>query len=167
MVMFPAATVRLAGPSWGGTGLWGFRPESGLASGEITGWWVGRMELRPASTACCQPRELMLAASSLLSVSSSTSARFTWGKHVFICFKVQFHSTGHFRGHVTLAGMQPTLALNDTLKSGLAILHSHNFPPLIFSAISCLQFLSPPSGASPLTHSSISLCALITSPNWQ
>lgn len=76
---------------------------------------------------------------------------------LFICFKVQFHGTGHFRGHVTLAGMQPTLAFKDTLKSGLAFLHSHNFPPLIFSAISCLQFLSPPSGPSPLTRSSISL----------
>lgn len=44
----------------------GMGTKSGLASREIRGCSVGRRELRPSSTPCCQPRELLLAASAFL-----------------------------------------------------------------------------------------------------
>lgn len=76
----------------------GMGTRSGPASREITGWcgggggW-GELKLKPASAPSCQPRELLFAASWLLSVSSSPSGdnwRCTLCKHVFYVSKLSF-----------------------------------------------------------------------------
>lgn len=129
---------------------------SGPASREITGWCGGGGgQLKPASTPCCQPRELLFAASSLLHVSSlpfGDNWRCTLCKQVF-CFKLIFA----VRRHVYLLSIQKSCTCFHIFVS---------FFYLTSSAIACLPFLFPPSSPS-LLPSPLSVCALITSPNWQ
>lgn len=122
-------------------------------------------------------RELLLAARELLSVSSSPSGdnwRCTECKHVFfLVSKLSFIVS--VRGPVTSAIMQKTICFSFSSSFSFLCCFSRSYssssPSNLFSCLLSPVSLFPPPplhpAIPPLSPSPLSVCALITSPNWQ
>lgn len=170
---------------------WGRGRGLGRPPGKLQGG--ASREQRPASAPRCQPGELLLAASELFSVSSLASGdnwRCSQCKHVFFFFIFIFFSDQScvplFQAEVLRH--RPACSGEGKKKKKFFFLTFSKWTnlsfsvvsyiltplllPVIFSAVSCLPFLFfhlPLSSQQslPALPPPLSVCALITSPNWQ